>query len=102
MNTALANTIYRIALLAGALAIWYYVWLAHQLDYDENFGAIIFAIILSMVLTLSITVMWFLTRALILQNKLISLSFLIIASPITILLFIYVYQAIAGRFFSIS
>jgi len=102
MKIALANTIYRTALLLGALAIWYYVWLAHQLDYDENFGAIIFAMIFSMVLTLSVTIMWFLTRALVLQSKFISLSFLILASPVTILIFIYVYQAMAGRFFSVN
>jgi|SRR5471030_924430 hypothetical protein len=102
MKTALANTIYRAALLVGALVIWYYVWLAHQLDYDENFGAIIFAMIFSMVLTLSVSIMWFLTRTLVLQSKFISLCFLILASPVTILLFIYAYQAMAGRFFSVS
>lgn len=99
MKIALANTIYRIALLAGALVIWYYVWLAHVLEYDENFGAIIFAMIFSMVLTLLVTLMWFWKKRLIVQNKIMSLLFMITASPITILGFIYVYERVAGTFF---
>lgn len=99
MKTVLTNTIYCGVLIISAWAIWYYVWLAHTLEYDENFGAIIFAMIFSMVLTLSVALMWFWKKALIIQNKIMSLLFLITASPITILGFIYVYERVSGTFF---
>ncbi len=102
MQKTLANAIYRAVLLIGVIVIWYNVWLAHQLSYDENFGAIIFAMIFSMTLTLSVTAMWFLTRALMQQNKFVSVAFLVLASPITILLFIYLYPKTGSLFFMVK
>jgi len=91
--------LYPAALLLSAVLIWYNVALAHQLPYDDNFGAIVFAMIFSMVITLSVALMWFLKKVLILQNKFMSLAFLILASPVTILIFIFVCEKMTGSYF---
>lgn len=93
--------IYRLILFFLTVYIWVLMHSAHKSGYDENYGYFINAMLISIGLTIIIVVGWILKRKLVIQNKLYGIVFLIIASPVSILFFIYLYQLFIGQYFKV-
>jgi len=92
---------YRLILVFLAVFIWFLMCWAHRGDYDENYGYFINAMLMSIASSLIIIVGWIWKRKLVIKNKIFGIIFLIIASPLSILLFIYLYQFFIGQYFKV-
>jgi hypothetical protein len=91
------NIIYSTELLLVTLTIWALLNKAQFLEYDNNYGNILSAFFLSLVATIILTVLWFKWQHIIKTSKWQSILFLIISSPLTIVLVSINYPTIFGN-----
>lgn len=92
---------YKAILFLVCIIIWLNIYWAREAEYDQNYGYFIYSMLLSIGLCIIIGVFWIRKRSILKQNIIITLASLIIASPVSILLFIYVYQALFGLYFKL-
>ena len=92
---------YKAVLFFVCIIIWLNMYWARQAEYDQNYGYFIYSMLLSIGLCITITVFWIRKRSVLKQNMMITLASLIIASPVSILVFIYIYQALFGLYFKL-
>lgn len=79
-------------LLTVSIFIWYLLYTAQTLPYDENYGNLILSFILSCLATAAILLLWVKYEKLIRQNIISVILFLFSSSPLTIALVIFNYQ----------
>ncbi len=84
-----------------AIWVWVMMYYVGKAQYDENYGYFIYTILNSTAITLLIIIGWIKKRRVVIKNKFIGIGFLVVASPITILLFIYLYQFFVGSYFQL-
>ena len=92
---------YSVILLLSITFIWYLMFLAKYEEYDTNYGLAIDAFVMSFVLLLLIVILWFTKRETIKSNKIITILTFITSSPISIILFIIIYNTFIGRYFKL-
>ncbi len=84
MPSKVTKIIYSITLLFVSLWIWMLLYNAQFLSYDDNYGHIINAFLISIFSTMIMVVVWFKQRHFIQAYKWQTLTFLLISSPPTI------------------
>ena len=89
----------RIGLIVTNVLIWLNMYWAKGAEYDMNYGYFINSMLLSIATCILIIVIWFVRRKYIKEVKIDVILFLITGSPISIMIFIYVYQAFNGLYF---
>jgi hypothetical protein len=97
----MVNYIYRIVLLIALIVIWSDLYYAHISGYDENYGYFINAILISSVLTIAMIITYIVKVKMTKIDVIYSIIFLVLASPVTIMAFIWLYQCIAGQYFKL-
>lgn len=97
----LVNYIYRAVLFIALIVVWVDMYQAHTIAYDENYGHFINAILISSVLTIAMVIAYFVKFKTTRIDIVYSVIFLVLASPVTILAFIWIYQCIAGQYFKL-
>jgi hypothetical protein len=70
-------------------------------EYDSNYGYFIYSMLISIGVSIAIIVLWFVKRSFIKRVKTASILFLLLGSPISIMIFIYIYQAFFGLYFKL-
>ncbi|MES2381097.1 MAG: hypothetical protein V4538_08655 [Bacteroidota bacterium] len=90
------KTIYLTTLLLLTVFIWWQLYSAQFLVYDDNYGVLIYAFLVSVLATIILIVLWFKARAFIKQNALPIILFLLASSPVTVLLVLYFYNDLIG------
>jgi hypothetical protein len=81
--------------------IWYNVYMAKISEYDENYGYIIWALVMSTLATISFAIFSFKRRTFFLNHKVLSILFFVLNSPITIFVVVYIYSILFGQFFKL-
>jgi hypothetical protein len=89
--------IYLTILLLLTIYIWQLLYSAQFLPYDENYGVLIYVFIISVLVTVILTILWFKARSFIKQNSIETILFLLVNSPLTIALVFYFYIEIFGQ-----
>ncbi|MDQ0636543.1 hypothetical protein QF042_000108 [Pedobacter sp. W3I1] len=97
----IVNYIYRIVLLIALIVIWSDLYYAHISGYDENYGYFINAILISSVLTITMIIAYFVKIKKEKIDIISSIIFLVLASPVTIIAFIWLYQSVVGQYFKL-
>lgn len=93
MSTAKTiKIIYSATLFLLAVFIWRLLYSAQFLEYDENYGVLIAAFLLSLLATTFPAILWFKARSFIWQNSVATILFLLAASPLTVALVFYFYN----------
>lgn len=87
-----ANSTYKIVLSIAFVVIWLLMIDAKFEEYDRNYGAAIYAFLLSCLTIVGIIILWFTAKSFIKTNKWITIAFLITASPLSIFLVVWIYQ----------
>lgn len=77
--------------------IWWQLYSAQFLAYDDNYGVLISAFFVSVLATIILAILWFKARAFIKQNALPTMLFLLLSSPITVALVFYFYNYLFGQ-----
>ena len=95
------NTGFKITLVLAILYIWLLMYWAHISPYDENYGYAINAMLISLVLTIIITIGLIRKKKFFIHNKLFNVGFLIIGSPLTIFIFVNVFEYFFGQYFKV-
>ncbi|MES2654433.1 MAG: hypothetical protein V4620_02535 [Bacteroidota bacterium] len=91
-----SKTIYLTTLFLVTAFIWWQLYSAQFLFYDENYRVLISAFFWSVLATIILVILWFNTRALIKQNALAAVLFLLLNSPVTVLLALFYYNDLFG------
>ena len=94
MNQNWIDKIYRIGLVYLVVVTWRTLYLAQFKDYDLNYGDLIGAFSISLITFIVIVVLFFIKRKIVLNSKVITILYLLMNSPITILITIVYYQEI--------
>jgi len=81
-----ANIVLPLSLILISIGIWKLIYNMQFLAYDDNFGNLCEALLLSILAILTICVMWFKWREIIKKASLIVLLFLITSNPIIIMI----------------
>jgi hypothetical protein len=85
--------IFSTAVLAEIICIWYWLYSAQFLPYDDNYGALIDAFLVSLLATAVLVFMWFKQRQWILQSLYPIIVWTVFGSPATVILIVfYVYD----------
>ncbi len=92
---------FRIILLCFMIFIWVLMYWAHKSDYDENYGCFINAMLISIASSVVVVIGWIWKKEFVLRNKIVGVMFLIFASPLSILFFVYLYQFFIGQYFKV-
>ena len=96
MTTQKINLVYSTVLLLVTILIWRLIYYAQFLEYDLNILNLLLAFILSIGAITAITIMWFRRRQIIRACKWQTILFLIISSPITVVLVSIYYPTVFG------
>src|SRR5689334_18820086 len=88
--------LYWLSLVAMMAIIWIPIYVAQYLPYDENFGQLISSFLLSMLLLATGIVLMVRKTAIVMRNFALSVGFLIINSPLTVLIVMVKYERIFG------
>jgi hypothetical protein len=75
---------------------WKLIYTAQFLEYDDNWGNITVAFVISLWTTLILTILWFKFRYIIKMCKWQTLLFLMLASPVTLVLVVKYYHELFG------
>lgn len=78
---------------------WVMIFISRYQPYDLNYGLVLNAMAFSLFGIILIVVIYFINRPLILRNKIETLIFLILGSPLSIIFFIYFYISVIGQYF---
>lgn len=90
------SRVYSITLLLLTFIIWYVIYSAQFLLYDENIGNIILAFLISIFSLVGILILFWKKRELIKDCRWQTIMFLLVASPLTIYLVALNYELIFG------
>lgn len=96
INKESAVTVYMVMLFLATTFIWWQIYTVQFLPYDENYGAMIAAVIVSVGSTIIIQILWMKFRSFIKRNALITIVFLVINSPVTIVPVLLNYKTLFG------
>lgn len=88
--------LYSILLFFITLIIWVEIYQAQFLNYDENWGNLITAFLISIGTFFGLIFMWLNWRKIILACKWQTLLFLLLSSPITIVIIVFNYKKFFG------
>lgn len=91
------NKFYNAVLLILTIVIWYSLFISKYHEYDDNIADIFVAFSLSTISFVILIIVWFAKRDIIRTNKWSTIIFLILNSPLTILLVIIYYEKIFGH-----
>lgn len=98
MNTRPAiKIIYLTTLFLLTVFTWRQLYSAQFLEYDDNYGVLISTFLLSLLVTIVLTILWFKSRTFIKQNSIPTILFLLVNSPLTIALVFYFYHDLFGQ-----
>jgi hypothetical protein len=92
----LKRAIYILALLLLTIFIWGQIYSAQFLPYDENFGRLIVTFFISVALLVTGIVLLILRIEVVRRNLLLTILFLVINSPVTVVWIVLEYEAIFG------
>lgn len=92
-----AKIFYSSTLFILTILIWYNLFIAKYHDYDDNIADVIVAFFLSIISFVVLIIIWFTKRNIIKTNKWSTIVFLILNSPLTIVLMIIYYEQIFGH-----
>lgn len=95
------NRFFNISLLVIFCVVWLNMYWANLAEYDQNYGYFIWSMILSFLTCLTIIILFFVRREFIKKSKMPCILFLLLGSPISIIAFIYSYQAFFGLYFKL-
>jgi uncharacterized membrane protein (Fun14 family) len=93
------KNIYKIGVVFLFTATWALMIVAKKAEYDVNYVLAIYAFLLSLLGVIIIGVGWFKKRGVVKINKILTVAFLISSSPISIILFVYLYGQLIGQYF---
>lgn len=96
MKDRTIKIIYSTVLILVSLLIWGRIYQAQFLKYDDNFGNLISAVVLSITSCVILLISWFVRKSLIKSCRWQTIIFLFISSPITVLVFVLNYEEILG------
>lgn len=88
---------YSIVLICLSIVVWSSLYKAGFLPYDENWGYITTVLFFSILVTISIIILWFTKRSFIINCKWQTILYFVIASPFTIIIVCMLYTEIFGR-----
>lgn len=91
------KVVYVSILFLVTVFIWEQMYSTQFLEYDKNYGVLLSVFLLSIVAFVILTIMWFKVRAFIEQNSFVTILFVVMTSPLTLLFIIYFYQDIFGK-----
>lgn len=91
------KVVYVSILFLVSVFIWEQMYSAQFLEYDKNYGVLLSVFLLSVVAFVILTIMWFKVRTFIEQNSFVTILFVVMTSPLTLLFIIYFYQDIFGK-----
>jgi hypothetical protein len=94
--TTARKIIFSIAVLAEIICIWYWLYNAQLLPYDDNYGALIDAFLVSLLATVVLSFMWFKQRPWILQSLYLSIVWMVLGSPVTVIVVVFYVYDILG------
>ena len=97
----LVKNVYKVSIVMIILITWLLMYTAHISEYDVNYGYFIYSMLISTLTIMGIVVLWFKRRIIIKENSLVTICFLTTASPVSILIFIELYQTLIGRYFKL-
>jgi len=92
----LLNSIYSIILLIVTSIIWYLIYQAQFLVYDDNWGNLILAFIISVCSFFLLILVWSNWKKIILNCKWQTIFFLLFASPISVVGIVFNYELFFG------
>lgn len=90
------SRVYSITLLLLTFMIWYAIYSAQFLIYDENWGNILTGFFISLLAFIGILILFWKKRDLIQSCKWQTIMFLLISSPLTIFFVVMNYELIFG------
>ena len=90
-----------LLLFIAASMEWYLLKVAVELPYDDNYGALILAFIISLGAVVFIGVIWWKYRTVFYQNRYGIFLYLLTSSPMTVIFVITNYQSIFGGTFRV-
>lgn len=96
MRNRLLNILYIIVLAIITYKIWTLAYKAQFLEYDDNFANIILAFLISIFSNISIGLLWWKFREFIKRNQLVTITFLIVSSPLLLFICVSNYTEIFG------
>ena len=92
----LSKIILPLLLLTQTVYCWTAFYKAQFLQYDENYGLLIYGFVISLAVSFILTILWFCKRQLIKENKVATILWTIIGSPLTFILTALYYGQIFG------
>lgn len=92
------NKAYNIFIACSILLIWYWVYSASKAEYDVNYFYAFYAFVYSALLFVFIVILWFSSREFIRRNKMSTILFLVLSSPISLIVFYQMYLQFCGPF----
>jgi intracellular septation protein A len=87
-------------LLVETIYVWYCLYHAQFLDYDDNYGLMIHGFLISLATLVALIIMWFKKREWIKQNLIPMIVWLVFGSPLAVVLLVAFYPNIFGGTFS--
>jgi hypothetical protein len=91
-----------VVCIVGIILTWTLIGLAKIARYDANYGFAIWALVISLLITLFLFTIFILGREMPITTRCLVTLYLIISSPYSIIVFIYLYGEIVGNYFSIN
>jgi hypothetical protein len=92
---------YRMTLIFTIITIWILTIAAKFSEYDENYGLIINALLISLIAFIAILVSYVKRKTDVIKEKYITFTYLITSSPLSIILFIALYIKFIGQYFKL-
>jgi EamA domain-containing membrane protein RarD len=96
----LVKLILPAVLAVETIYVWYCLYNAQFLEYDDNYGLMIHAFIISLVTLVALIIVWLKKKEWIKQNLMSMIAWLVLGSPLAIVLLVVFYQNIFGGTFS--
>ncbi|MCO4293173.1 hypothetical protein NF867_09880 [Solitalea sp. MAHUQ-68] len=90
------SLIFYFSLLILTIFIWRLIYSARFLDYDDNYGQLIFAFTVSTVSIIAISVLWFRNKSFIKKSIWATMLYFLTSSPLTVGLAIIYYSDLFG------
>lgn len=90
------SRVYSITLLMLTFIIWYVIYSAQFLEYDENWGNIILSFLVSIFSSIGILILFWIKRDLIKDCRWQTIMFLLVCSPLTLYFIVMNYEFIFG------
>jgi len=100
-NQRLLNIVYSIILFFVLSTIWYLIYQAQFLPYDENWGCLIQAFLISVCSFFLLIFLWSNWKKIILDCKWQTILFLLFASPISVVGIVFNYEFFFGTTLSV-